>query len=103
VHRFEGKPLVRDFIANTMMGIEYLWGAAVQLDTHELVSKSEDPTTLSPAHPFLSGYRGLQEEAREAEAEWQKVRYTMKNRKLSREVMAAGENESVSQSAPAKP
>ena len=26
VHRFEGKPLVKEFIANTMLGIEYLWG-----------------------------------------------------------------------------
>ena len=33
VHHFEGKPLVRDFINNTMLGIEYLWGAPVQLET----------------------------------------------------------------------
>ena len=38
VHHFEGKPLVTDFIANTMMGIEYLWGAPVMLDTHEVVA-----------------------------------------------------------------
>jgi stage V sporulation protein R len=88
VHRFEGKPLVRDFVAGTLMGIEYLWGAPVTLETHELVAKSDDSAPSSPAHPFLTGYPGVQrDEDRRAGAEWQKVRYTMKERKLSREVL----------------
>lgn len=36
-HHFEGKQLYKDFIADTMMGIEFLWGAEVQLETTELV------------------------------------------------------------------
>jgi stage V sporulation protein R len=104
VHRFEGKPLVRDFIAGTLMGIAYLWGAAVQLDTHELVAKSDDSTPLRPPHPFLSGYPGVhQEEAQKTGAEWRKVRYTMKDRKLTREVVAAGEAQNVDRSAATAP
>jgi stage V sporulation protein R len=104
VHRFEGKPLVRDFIAGTLMGIAYLWGAAVQLDTHELVAKSDDSAPLSPAHPFVSGSpAGHQEEAQKSGAEWQKVRYTMKDRKLTREVVAAGEAQSASRLAATAP
>jgi stage V sporulation protein R len=64
VHKFEGKPLINDFIENTMLGIEYLWGAPVHLETTELVAKNEygeDP-------------------------EWEprKVIYIMKNRRLSK-------------------
>ncbi|MDZ7598267.1 MAG: SpoVR family protein [Desulfobacterales bacterium] len=55
VHRFEGKPLVRDFIAGTLMGVAYLWGAAVQLDTHELVATPDDSAPLGSVHPSLPG------------------------------------------------
>jgi stage V sporulation protein R len=36
IHHFEGKELIRDFIGNTMLGIEFLWGGSVELDTYEL-------------------------------------------------------------------
>lgn len=36
-HHFEGKELIRDFIGNTMLGIEFLWGGSVELDTFELL------------------------------------------------------------------
>ena len=29
VHHFEGKPLIKDYIPNTLLGIEFLWGAHV--------------------------------------------------------------------------
>jgi stage V sporulation protein R len=67
VHRFEGKPLVKEFIANTMMGIEYLWGSPVQLETSEVVSTSPP-----------------KEETKEPEIKWQRVLYTIDNRKLSK-------------------
>jgi stage V sporulation protein R len=44
VHRFEEKPLVKEFIANTMMGIEYLWGGPVQLETSEVASVTGSST-----------------------------------------------------------
>jgi stage V sporulation protein R len=68
VHHFEGLPLVKDFVRNTLLGIEYLWGAPVILETSEVQSIDRD------------------EESPQAEPriKWQRVRYTMKDRKLSR-------------------
>lgn len=37
VHHYEGKQLVPEFIDNTMIGIEYLWGGEVELDTWAIV------------------------------------------------------------------
>ena len=71
VHRFEEKPLVKEFIANTMMGIEYLWGGPVQLETSEVVSVTGSSTPTK-------------EEKKEPEIKWQRVLYTMENRKLSK-------------------
>ncbi len=68
VHHFEEKPLVKEFIANTMMGIEYLWGYPVQLETSEVVSVTPPP----------------EGEQREPEVKWQRVVYTMNKRKLSK-------------------
>ncbi len=76
-HHFEGKPLVPDFIENTMMGIEYLWGGPVHLETDEVASISEAPSqgpgTGSPGSD--NGNRQIT---------WQRVVYTMENRKLSK-------------------
>jgi stage V sporulation protein R len=83
VHRFEGKPLVREFIANTMLGIEYLWGKPVQLETSEVVQAE-----LAPSPSALSGtQRPLSEERTPREMKWQRVLYTMQDRKLTREVL----------------
>ena len=49
VHRFEGKPLVREFIANTLLGIEYLWGRPVQLETSEAVRAEPAVSARGPA------------------------------------------------------
>jgi stage V sporulation protein R len=68
---FEGKPLVREFIANTMLGIEYLWGGPVKLETSEVVEiLSTSPTP---------------DEIKQEEINWQRVIYTMENRILTRE------------------
>jgi len=81
IHVFEDKPLVKEFIANTMLGIEYLWGAPVQLETNEVV-----PTEPTQAGLPIPGLTMPIEEAPQAkEIKWQKVRYTMKDRKLSKE------------------
>ena len=80
VHHFEGKPLVKEFIANTMMGIEYLWGRPVQLETSEVVSVSPaQPQDASAVHSTLT-----QEVKEELKIKWQRVVYTMKDRKLSK-------------------
>ncbi|PNU19240.1 SpoVR family protein [Geothermobacter hydrogeniphilus] len=68
-HTFEGKQLVRDYIAGTMLGLEYLWGNPVELETHE----------AAPAPPAEAG--------KPREIKWQRVRYRMHNRELKRETM----------------
>ncbi|OQY54873.1 MAG: SpoVR family protein [Desulfobacteraceae bacterium 4572_88] len=72
-HHFEEKPLVTEFIANTMMGIEYLWGYPVQLETHEVAS------IVPPKDPSNEG--------EVPEVRWQKVLYTMDKRKLSKKTI----------------
>jgi stage V sporulation protein R len=79
-HQFEGKPLVREFIANTMLGIEYLWGGPVQLETSEVVSAASPQVALP-----IPGL--VKEERPETEIKWQRVRYTMQNRKLTKEAL----------------
>jgi len=76
-HHFEGKPLVKEFIPNTMLGIEYLWGGPVQLETSEVVSVDARSGSGS----------GGREEQRPMEIRWERVRYTMKDRELKREVI----------------
>lgn len=73
-HHFEGKPLVKEFITNTMMGIEYLWGGPVKLETSEVASMSRSPGD--------SGEEGKRE------IKWQRVRYTMHKRKLSKQTIS---------------
>jgi stage V sporulation protein R len=81
VHVFEGKPLVKEFIANTMLGIEYLWGSPVQLETTEVAQA--EPSQVRLPIPGLS--MPVEEENQAREIKWQRVRYTMKDRKLSKE------------------
>jgi stage V sporulation protein R len=83
VHHFEGKPLVKEFISNTMMGIEYLWGGPVQLETSEVVSVS--PAQAQKDSSTSSTLK--QEILEEQEIKWQRVVYTMKDRKLSRQTI----------------
>ena len=77
VHRFEGKPLLKDFIPNTLLGIEYLWGGPVELETMEVksVAKRSDRPQAADA-------------PQKRDITWQRVVYTMKNRKLSRRIVA---------------
>jgi stage V sporulation protein R len=65
LHHFEGKQLIREFIPDTLVGIEFLWGGEVHLETIEIVKKRivED-----------EGERYFQ----------RKVLYTMKDRKIEK-------------------
>jgi stage V sporulation protein R len=78
IHRFEGKPLLTDYIPNTMLGIEYLWGGPVSLETTEVASAP--PSSRQPAPSTDS--------PEPREIKWQRVRYTMKDRKLSKKVLS---------------
>jgi stage V sporulation protein R len=84
LHRFEGKPLMVDYISNTMLGIEFLWGGPVELETMEVVSMKK-PSTL-PALPGLAA--PATDEPKPEKPTWQWVRYTMKDRKLSKTIIS---------------
>jgi stage V sporulation protein R len=66
IHEFEGKQLYKDFIPETLIGIEYLWGGQVKLETTEIVKK---PPKSRDAEP---------------EFEHRKVLYTVKNRSVNK-------------------
>jgi stage V sporulation protein R len=85
-HRFEGKPLVKEYIASTMLGIEYLWGGPVQMETSEVISSRP-----AEARGLFAQYTSMPmppaDESKEEEIKWQRVLYTMKDRKLSRKTL----------------
>ncbi|NLE01177.1 MAG: SpoVR family protein [Fibrobacter sp.] len=76
-HNFEGKPLVSEYIANTMLGIEYLWGGPVVLETSEIISDQSGGRR----------YGGSVPEKPDDKKEYHRKRvlYTMKERKLSKQ------------------
>ncbi len=80
-HVFEGKPLVQEYIKGTLLGIEYLWGGQVYLDTSEAVFK--------PVKKKVTG--GQKEERPIQEVIWKRMRYRMKDRLLSRKELGTGE------------
>jgi len=83
IHRFEGKPLVTEYIRHTMLGLEYLWGGPVQLETMEVVK-----TPQTPRLPTTPGIPAPGAEApHPREVTWQRVLYTMKDRNLSRNLL----------------
>ena len=80
VHHFEQKPLVKEFISNTMMGVEYLLGGPIKLETSEIT-----PAPPQPPAGFVPGYPvPVKEERKKPEIKWQRVLYTMENRKISK-------------------
>jgi len=64
VHHFEGKQLYKNYIHDTMIGIEYLWGGQVHLETTEIFEK--------------------QVANNEVKYETRKVSYSIKDKKLSK-------------------
>lgn len=76
-HLFEGKELYRDYVANTMIGIEYLWGNRVQLETMELDWEKMNKE-MDSANP---------DDLSKIEPEFRKVRYTVKNKEVKKEVL----------------
>ena len=66
---------MKDYIGNTMLGIEYLWGRPVQLETSEVFSRPTGPNGVPTG--------SLPETSPKEDVTWQRVRYTMKDRKLS--------------------
>ncbi|MBF0258011.1 MAG: SpoVR family protein [Desulfamplus sp.] len=85
VHKFEGKPLKVDYIENTMIGLEYLWGRSVRLET------SEPSASKDTSHQRFVNYWNPPAPAAPASSQakqepqaivWKRVLYVMENRKL---------------------
>ncbi|MFA4853350.1 MAG: SpoVR family protein, partial [Bacteroidales bacterium] len=64
-HVFEGKQIYKPYIPDTLLGIEFLWGGQVQLETTEIV-KEETGDTEEPVFTY------------------NKVLYTMKDKKITK-------------------
>jgi len=78
-HKFENKPLKVDYIENTMIGIEYLWGGPVHLET------SEPATSGKTAANYANFWDPASQQAEEKKPEpikWKRMLYIMENRKL---------------------
>ncbi len=71
-HVFEGKPLYRDYIEGALMGIEFLWGGKTCLYTMEPEPIKKDPSQTG------------KEEQPPREIKWRRIRYTMKDKKMTR-------------------
>ena len=83
-HFFEGKQLVRDYIANTMLGIEYIWGAPVHLETTELTPSMNDLQSLD----YWADLYSFEPETTYTQKDrMTRVLYTMENKKLSRKIL----------------
>jgi len=80
-HKFENKPLKMDFIENTMVGIEYLWGGPVHLETSEPVVSGK--TATDHANFWDPGSSKIKGEKPEP-VKWKRMIYVMENRKLSK-------------------
>ena len=86
-HAFEGKPLKRDYLENTMIGIEFLWGKPVKLETSEPAALKDE----NPQQRFINFWNqqtqpttaaAQKEPAKKKEIEWKRVLYIMENKKL---------------------
>jgi stage V sporulation protein R len=66
-HVFEGKQIYKSYIPDTLLGLEFLWGNQVQLETTEIVreeSSSDEP-----------------------EFSYRKVLYTMKDKNIEKSTL----------------
>lgn len=68
-HVFEGKQLYKQYIGDTMMAIEYMWGAQVQLETTDIVKKPNQKPDEKPVY------------------EKRPVVYTIKDKKISKKYL----------------
>ncbi|ACN16009.1 SpoVR-like family protein [Desulforapulum autotrophicum HRM2] len=84
VHSFEGKPLKADFIENTMIGIEFLWGAPVRLETWEYIRSAVAPQAPANFWDPVAPKDLLKEEEGFT---WKRFMYVMENRKLHKQEM----------------
>ncbi len=74
-HHFEGKPLVYEYIHNTMLGIEYLWGGPVKLETSEIDEE------------YLKMSSEVTDPEEDFTPQFNRILYTMKDKGLTKETL----------------
>ncbi len=80
-HVFEGKELYRDYIPNTLIGLEFLWGDTVELETTEL---DIEEMNRKSAHGFFPN-RDIN---RNMEPIYTKVLYEARNKRINRQKLS---------------
>jgi stage V sporulation protein R len=80
-HLFEEKPLKSDFIENAMMGMEYLWGGPVHLETSEPMVPDKPSANYTA---FWDPSSSASETPEPVKIQWKRVRYVMENRTLTK-------------------
>lgn len=73
VHRYEGKQLYQSYVPDTLMGVEYLWGGQVQLETTERIREKQ---------PADDGTEKINE---------RRVLFTIKDKKVTKTLLDHGE------------
>jgi stage V sporulation protein R len=76
-HVFEGKELYRDYISNTLIGLEYLWGDTVELETTELDLEEMNRKATRSFFPNLDVKENL-------EPVYTRTLYEAKNKKVNK-------------------
>ncbi len=79
-HRWEGKELFRDYISNTLIGIEYLWGDRVELDTIEI-----DWDEMKKKYDLKDTTAGQTTE--KVEPIYRNVKYSVQNKKVHKQII----------------
>ncbi|MDP3583212.1 MAG: SpoVR family protein [Ignavibacteria bacterium] len=77
-HEFEGKELYRDYIQNTLIGLEYLWGSQVKLETTEL-----DYDEMKKQYAQMD--RGKTPQEIKIKPVFNRVIYTAQNKKVTKQ------------------
>ncbi|MBM3199824.1 SpoVR family protein [Candidatus Woesearchaeota archaeon] len=85
-HIFEDKPLYKQFIPMTMMGLEYLWGNTIKLETSEIDQKEMQRLQREAQEILYStGMLDIDEFLSKQKMKYRRVLYTMKDKDLSKE------------------
>ncbi len=85
-HHFEGKPLYRKFIPMTMIGLEYLWGNTIKLETSEIDQEDMEKIQREAMIEIWStGKLDIDEFLSKQKVKYVRVLYTMQDRYLTKE------------------
>lgn len=85
-HHFEGKPLYVPFLPMTMMGLEYLWGNTIKLETSEIDELDIERINMEAMEILWStGILDVDEFLSKQKVRYQRILYVMKDRELYKE------------------